>query len=56
MDEWVWVVPPQGEDDEGIGWQLKKALYGTRQASFLFQSYVMEVLLRAGFIRTTVTV
>ena len=56
LDENIYIVPPKGEDAPGIGWQLRKALYGTRRASFLFQNYVMEVLVGAGFVRIRTTV
>ena len=46
--------PPAGEEEPGFLWQLKRALYGTRRASYFFQAYVMEVHGSAGFSRPVV--
>ena len=54
IDEDIYVIPPRGEDDEGWVWQLLRAMYGTRRASFLFQKLVIEKLLAAGFVRIIV--
>ncbi|CAK0866034.1 unnamed protein product, partial [Prorocentrum cordatum] len=52
----IYVVPPKRKESEGIVYQLKWALYGTRRASFLFQKLTMEVMDNGGFVRITVTV
>ena len=54
MDEWVYVVPPSGEGEPGIVWQLLKAMYGTRRASRLFQQKVIDVLVGCDFKRLRV--
>ena len=56
LDEEVYVVPPAGEDEPGVVWQLLKALYGTRKASKMFQELVIQVLTQQGFIRLQVTI
>ena len=49
LDEDVWVDPPRGEEDEhGVVWQSKKALYGTRRAVLLFQEYVTQAMVKIG--------
>ena len=52
----MYVVPPAGEDEPGVVWQLLKALYGTRKASKMFQELVIQVLTQQGFIRLQVTI
>eukprot|EP00959_Pyramimonas_sp_CCMP1952_P227492 4756693-Pyramimonas_sp.AAC.1 len=54
-DEDIYVAPPKGEKPEGIVYQLKRALYGTRRAAFLFQNLSMEVMEKGGFFRIKVT-
>jgi hypothetical protein len=44
LDEQIHVVPPKGEEEDGWVWQLQKAPYGTRRASFLFQQFVRRRL------------
>ena len=57
LDEDIAVIPPDGEEeDRGVLWQLLKAMYGTRRASFLFQALVIRVLESAGFHRIVITV
>ena len=41
------VVPPRSEEADGMGWQLRKAMYGARIASNLFSEFRMEVFLKA---------
>ncbi|CAK0835766.1 unnamed protein product, partial [Prorocentrum cordatum] len=55
MDEDACVVPPSGEEEPNVVWQLRKALYGTRRASKLFQHKVIGTLIDQGFIRMLVT-
>ena len=43
MDEWLCVVPPAGLRRPGRVWQLRKAVYGTRPASRLWQAFVSDV-------------
>ena len=54
IDEDIYVVPPKGEEEEGWVWQLLRAMYGTRRASFLFQKLVIQVLTGAEFVRIIV--
>ena len=56
MEEDVYVVPPPGEDDRGVVWQLLKAMYGTGRAIKLFQHLAMEVLTAQGLTRLQVTI
>eukprot|EP00959_Pyramimonas_sp_CCMP1952_P321942 6736458-Pyramimonas_sp.AAC.1 len=56
IDEDIYVAPPKGEEPEGIVYQLKRALYGTRRASLLFQNLIVEVMEKGGFARIKVTV
>eukprot|EP00959_Pyramimonas_sp_CCMP1952_P105543 2206627-Pyramimonas_sp.AAC.1 len=56
MDEDVCVVPPSGEEEPRVVWQLRKALHGTRRASKPFQHKVIGTLIDQGFIRMLVTV
>ena len=51
LDELLHIIPPRGEEEDGYVWQLRRALYGTRRASFLFQQYVMDTMQEAGFVR-----
>ena len=45
LDENVCLDPPAREEDEyGVVWPLKKALYGTRKAALLFQEDVMQAM------------
>ena len=53
----MWVDPPNGEENEhGVVWQLKKALYGTWQAALLFPEYVMQAMVKIGFTLVRVAV
>ncbi|CAK0788952.1 unnamed protein product [Prorocentrum cordatum] len=56
MDDDVCVVPPSGEEEPNVVWQLRKALHGTRRASKLFQHKVIATLTDQGFIRMSATV
>ncbi|CAK0848466.1 unnamed protein product [Prorocentrum cordatum] len=47
----VSVAPPKGEEPEGIVYQLRRALCGTRRTSFLFQNLIMGVMEKGGFVR-----
>ena len=50
LDEDIRVGLPKGEEDEhGVVWQLKKALYGTRRVALLFQEYVIQGMVKIGF-------
>ena len=40
---------PRGEEETGYMWQLKRAMYGTRRASRLFQEHIKGVLGEAGY-------
>ncbi len=52
LDELVHIITPKGEEEEdGFAWQLRRALYGARRASFLFQQYAMGTTQEAGFVR-----
>eukprot|EP00971_Amphidinium_carterae_P050246 990123-Amphidinium_carterae.1 len=42
-EEAIAVQPPRGEEAHGIVWQLKRAMYGTRKASRLFQDHMSTV-------------
>jgi len=54
MDEWIAVIPPRGLRREGYGWQLYKAMYGTRRAGQLWQEFVAKIFNANGWIRITV--
>ena len=45
------VVPPRGEEAEGMGWQLRKAMYGTRIASNLFSEFMVDIF-QAGLLQS----
>ena len=49
QDEAIAVIPPRGEGDDGIVWQLRKAMYGTRRASLLFAEFMVKVYVDAGY-------
>ena len=54
----IWVEPPKGFDTERdkhgtFVLKLKKALYGTKQASRLWQQTLSEFLVSIGFVRST---
>eukprot|EP00974_Lingulodinium_polyedra_P034900 3353122-Lingulodinium_polyedra.AAC.1 len=52
LDEYVCVPkPPSGTAPEGYGWQLAKALYGTRRASQLWAEFLAELYLSHGWTR-----
>ena len=38
------MCPPSGEEEAGYMWQMKRAMYGTRRASRLFQEHMKGVL------------
>ena len=48
-DEPIAMHPPRGEEEAGYIWQMKRAMYGTRQASRLFQEHMKGVLEAAGY-------
>ena len=52
ITDWIVVIPPEGMEAEGWGWQLLKAMYGTRKASQLWGELVAKVLTDNGFTRT----
>ena len=47
-DEPIAMYPPRGEEEAGYMWQMKRAMYGTRRASRLFQEHMKGVLKEAG--------
>ena len=48
-DEPIAMYPPRGEEEAGYMWQMKRAMYGTRRASRLFQEHMKGVLKEAGY-------
>ena len=48
-DEPIAMYPPRGEEEAGHIWQMKRAMYGTRRASRLFQEHMKGVLKEAGY-------
>ena len=48
-DEPIAMYPPRGEEEAGYMWQMKRAMYGTRRASRLFQEHIKGVLKEAGY-------
>ena len=44
------MFPPRGEEEAGYMWQMKRAMYGTRRASRLFQEHMKGVLKEAGYV------
>ena len=46
-DEPIAMYPPLGEEEAGHMWQMKRAMYGTRRASRLFQEHMKGVLKEA---------
>ena len=48
-DEPIAMYPPRGEEEAGYMWQMKRAMYGTRRASRLFQEHTKRVLKEAGY-------
>ena len=50
-DEPIAMYPPRGEEEEEAGymWQMKRAMYGTRRASRLFQEHMKGVVKEAGY-------
>ena len=48
-DEPIAMYPPRGEEEAGYMWQVKRAMYGTRRASRLFQEHMKGVLKEAGY-------
>ena len=52
----IWVEPPRGFESlcgKGQGLKLRKALYGTKQASYLWQQTLSKWLSSQGFVRST---
>ena len=47
-DEPIAMYPPCGEEEAAYMWQMKRAMYGTRRASRLFQEHMKGVLTEAG--------
>jgi hypothetical protein len=54
IDEYIVVMPPPGLRKPGRVWQLRKALYGTRRASQLWQEYLANMFLANGWERIAV--
>ena len=48
-DEPIAMYPPRGEEEAGNMWQMKRAMYGTRRASRLFQEHMKWVLSEASY-------
>ena len=48
-EEPIAMYPPRGEEEAGYMWQMKRAMYGTRRASRLFQEHMKGVLKEAGY-------
>ena len=48
-DEPIAMYPPRGEEETVYMWQMKRAMYGTRRASRLFQEHMKGVLREAGY-------
>ena len=48
-DELIAMYPPRVEAEAGYMWQMKRAMYGTRRASRLFQEHMKGVLKEAGY-------
>ena len=48
-DEPIAMYPTRGEEEAGYMWQMKRAMYGTRRASRLFQEHMKGVLKEAGY-------
>ena len=53
LDEWLVAIPPVGLRRPGHLWQLKKALYGTRRASQLWQTYIGDMFVENQWRRVT---
>ena len=49
LDEPIFVIPPKGEEDVGWGWQMQKAMYGTRRASQLYREFMVGVFDKCGY-------
>ena len=47
-DEPITMYSPRGEEEIGYMWQMKRAMYGTRRASHLYQEHMKEFLGEAG--------
>ena len=47
-DEPIAMYPPRGEEEAGYMWQMKRAMFGTRRASRLFQEHMKGVLKETG--------
>jgi len=55
LDEWICIKrPPPGTVAPGHGWQLLRALYGTRRASQLWAEFVAGVYDKGGWVRSRV--
>ena len=48
-DEPIAMYAPRGEEEAGYMWQMKRAMYGARRASRLFQEHMKGVLKEAGY-------
>ena len=48
-DEPIAMYSPRGEEKAGYMWQMKRAMYGTRRASRLFQEHMKGVLKEARY-------
>ena len=48
-EEPIAMYPPRGEEEAGYMCQMKRAMYGTRRASRLFQEHMKGVLKEAGY-------
>ena len=48
-DEPIAMYPPRGEEEAGYMWQMKRAMYGTRRASRLFQEHMKGILKEVGY-------
>ena len=42
------VVPPKEQREDGVGWLLLKAMYGTRTASKMFGNFVVDTMVSEG--------
>ena len=48
-DEPIAMYPPRGDEEARYMWLMKRAMYGTRRASRLFQEHMKGVLKEAGY-------
>ncbi|CAK0833188.1 unnamed protein product [Prorocentrum cordatum] len=49
LDEPITVIPPRGEEDSGMAWQMLKAMHGTRRAPQLFLEFMAKVFDQRGY-------